>query len=136
MHDQVEPHQTELVESEEDRRARAAEESNANFRDMYRRLGNMSEPEIDELFRLQDISTNELSLVDQIRRCELLLKTDNPQQAAKMVAEIGKITPYDETHPPRLIEIRDTVRRYIGEILYFQGKRIGDNPKGTWAEMA
>ncbi len=122
-------------ESEAELRAQDIANMKQEFADRWRKIGNMSEDEIQELQRLEDISTNHLPLKDQIRLCELTLKTENPSQAARMVAEIGSINAYDEVHPETLIRFQKIVRKYINAILYFQGKQVGDDPKGEWAKM-
>jgi len=123
-------------ESEAELRAQDLTKMKQEFAERWRKMGNMSEDEIQELQRLEDTSTNELSLADQIRYWELRIKTDKPELAARMVAEIGTINAYDEVHPGTLLKIQKIVQKYIHDsLLYFQGRQIGNDSDGRWARM-
>jgi hypothetical protein len=95
-------------------------EALAEHADMWRKLGNLSEPEIVELARLELADTHKLPLKEQIERYILKVQTEDPKLAAIMREEIGSVD--GEVTEGRMREISKTLSaRMRGSVLYYNG---------------
>jgi hypothetical protein len=89
------------------------QESKKGFRELYKRQGNLTAEEIEELLDYEYVGGKLETVYAQVRRYYLKLKDERPQRAEEFIQEVEPLLKKEAQTEQEIHDLSDAIAKYV-----------------------